>query len=124
MAQTNPALGAYGQEAPPLNHRFTPDVEPHDPDALDKHLRGALATAAKQRDDARAENKQLRAENELIRKSISDGDYGPTAAELQRFRDREEKVRELVSLLGDPALDLNCALRDAIAAVRDFKVQP
>jgi hypothetical protein len=76
---------------------------------------------------------ELTAENAAIRKSIGDGDYGPTAQELQRFRAREEKVTALL-VIAEKVADRRSAahfwrenapaLNDAIAAVRDFKVKP
>lgn len=86
-------------------------------------LRQAVDQLTRVRNAHADEIERLRAENEAIRKSISDGDYGPTAAELQRFRDREEKLDALwpqLQRLGEH-YGWEEEIEHAIAAVRDFK---
>lgn len=80
-------------------------------------------------ENANAEIRELRAENELIRKSIGEGDYGPTAAELKLFREREVELerfwRDLQFLIerhpDTREVPWNM-LSARIAAVRDFKI--
>ena len=105
------ASAAISDETKEVLRKLYAEVRRLRADAIDPLYKAALADRA--RLSAEVERLQsvvadqaltigvLKDENAAIRKSIGDGDYGPTAAELQRFRDREPEVTRLRAELAE-----------------------
>ena len=118
------------------------------PAAENAYLRGALNTAARQRDEARAEVERLQAKvaddaltiaalrdenarlcGELDRHTrelqAEQGLSSYQSAELKRFREREAKyVEPLMRMVGRQITRLPDSAMELFKAVRDFKVTP